>query len=252
MSEERLDENSVREMVRRVVYRTLGMSDVSERRTKRPLITEADLRDLSLGEQVTIPEGALVTPLAQQIAMERRLDLVPEGHNLKPTTIASLTPAVNRSEQRSVAIGADHGGYQLKQDIKEYLGELGYSVVDCGTDSSVSVDYPDYAFAVAQLVAQGRVWRGIMVDGAGIGSCMAANKVPGVRAAMCYDQATAVNSREHNDANVLTLGAGLIGQNLARQIVKTWLETASGGDRHARRVNKIMDIERRFTKKDNG
>jgi ribose 5-phosphate isomerase B len=151
-----------------------------------------------------------------------------------------------------VAIGADHGGYQLKQDIKEYLGELGYSVVDCGTDSSVSVDYPDYAFAVAQLVAQGRVWRGIMVDGAGIGSCMAANKVPGVRAAMCYDQATAVNSREHNDANVLTLGAGLIGQNLARQIVKTWLETASGGDRHARRVNKIMDIERRFTKKDNG
>ena len=123
MSEERLDENSVREMVRRVVYRTLGMSDVSERRTKRPLITEADLRDLSLGEQVTIPEGALITPLAQQIAMERRLDLVPEGHNLKPTTVAGLTPAVNRSEQRSVAIGADHGGYQLKQDIKEYLGE---------------------------------------------------------------------------------------------------------------------------------
>jgi ribose 5-phosphate isomerase B len=112
------------------------------------------------------------------------------------------------------------------------------------------VDYPDFAFAVAQLVAQGRAWRGIIVDGAGIGSCMAANKVPGVRAAMCYDQATAFNSREHNNANVLTLGAGLIGSNLARQIVKTWLETAFGGGRHARRVNKIMDIEQRFLKND--
>ena len=113
-------------------------------------------------------------------------------------------------------------------------------------DSTSSVDYPDFAFAVAQLVAQGRVWRGIVVDGAGIGSCMVANKVPGVRGAMCYDQATALNSREHNDANVLTLGAGMIGPNLAKQIVKTWLETPFGGERHARRVNKIMEIEKRF------
>jgi ribose 5-phosphate isomerase B len=132
--------------------------------------------------------------------------------------------------------------------LKSYLNELGYAVVDCGTDSTNSVDYPDFAFAVAQLVARGRAWRGIVVDGAGIGSCMAANKVPGVRAAMCYDQATAVNSREHNDANVLTLGAGLIGPNLARQIVKNWLETPAGGGRHARRVNRIMEIERRFSK----
>jgi ribose 5-phosphate isomerase B len=148
----------------------------------------------------------------------------------------------------TVAIGADHGGYELKEMLKGYLGELGHKVVDCGTDSTSSVDYPDFALAVAQLVAQGRAWRGIIVDGAGIGSCMAANKVPGVRAAMCYDQATAFNSREHNDANVLTLGAGLIGPNLARQIVKTWLETPFGGGRHARRVDKIMDIERRFLK----
>jgi ribose 5-phosphate isomerase B len=132
--------------------------------------------------------------------------------------------------------------------LKDYLTELGYGVVDCGTDSTNSVDYPDFAFAVAQLVAQGRAWRGIVVDGAGIGSCMAANKVPGVRAGLCYDQATAANSREHNDANVLTLGAGLIGANLARQIVKTWLETPFGGGRHARRVDKIMEIERRFLK----
>jgi len=136
----------------------------------------------------------------------------------------------------------------MKEALKPYLQELGYAIKDCGTFSSESVDYPDFAYAVAKLVSGGQAWRGVMIDGAGIGSCMAANKVPGVRAAMCYDQATAINSREHNDANVLTLGAGLIGYNLARQIVKTWLETDFGGGRHAHRVNKIMDIERRYLK----
>jgi ribose 5-phosphate isomerase B len=165
-----------------------------------------------------------------------------------PASTPHNRPGPSSTAQRTVAIGADHGGYGLKETLKGYLGELGYEVVDCGTDSTQSVDYPDYAFAVAQLVAQGRAWRGIVVDGAGIGSCMTANKVPGVRAAMCYDQATAFNSREHNDANVLTLGAGLIGPNLARQILKTWLETPFGGGRHARRVDKIVDIEGRFLK----
>jgi ribose 5-phosphate isomerase B len=150
---------------------------------------------------------------------------------------------------RTVALGADHGGYNMKEDLKNYLVELGYQVADCGTHSTDSVDYPDLAYAVAQLVGEGRAWRGIIVDGAGIGSCMAANKVPGVRAAMCYDHATAVNSREHNDANVLTLGGALVGRSLARQIVKTWLETDFGGGRHARRVDKIMDIEQRFLRK---
>jgi ribose 5-phosphate isomerase B len=111
------------------------------------------------------------------------------------------------------------------------------------------VDYPDLAYAVAQLVSEGRAWRGIIVDGAGIGSCMAANKVPGVRAALCYDHATAINSREHNDANVLTLGGVLVGRSLARQIAKTWLETGFGGGRHGRRVDKIMQIEQRFLRK---
>ncbi|MDX1418111.1 MAG: RpiB/LacA/LacB family sugar-phosphate isomerase, partial [Candidatus Promineifilaceae bacterium] len=127
--------------------------------------------------------------------------------------------------------------------------DSGYRVVDCGTYSTDSVDYPDYAYAVARMVSSGQVWRGIIIDGAGIGSCMVANKVPGVRAAMCYDQATAVNSREHNNANVLTLGAGLIGPNLARQIVQTWLTTTFGGGRHARRVDKIDRIGQRFAKK---
>jgi len=151
--------------------------------------------------------------------------------------------------QRTVALGADHGGYAMKEDLKAYLEGLGYDLVDCGTHSTDSVDYPDFAYAVARLVSEGQAWRGIIVDGAGIGSCMAANKVPGVRAAMCYDHATAVNSREHNDANVLTLGGMLLGRNLARDLVKTWLETQFGGGRHARRVNKIMDVERRFLQK---
>ena len=148
----------------------------------------------------------------------------------------------------SVAIAADHGGYLLKETLKAHLTSLGYSVIDCGTNSTEAVDYPDFAYAVARLVSESKAWRGIVVDGAGIGSAMAANKVPGVRAALCYDHTTAVNSREHNDANVLTLGAGLIGPNLAKQIVETWLKTEFGGGRHAKRVDKIVEIERRFLK----
>jgi ribose 5-phosphate isomerase B len=242
------DENKVRQMVQRVVYRTLGLSLPSARVMGRPLVTEVEVQKAPLGGELVVPAEALVTPLARQVAMERQVTLLEEGS--RPTLGPSKVPRTDPQPggQDVVAIGADHGGYVLKEDLKAYLGELGYSVVDCGTDSTASVDYPDFAFAVAQQVAQNRAWRGIVVDGAGIGSCMAANKVPGVRAAMCYDQATAINSREHNDANVLTLGAGLIGPNLARQIVKTWLEAPSGGGRHARRVAKITGIERRFSR----
>src|SRR5215510_1460862 len=162
---------------------------------------------------------------------------------------APAQPAAGQCLERGVvALGADHGGYALKETLKAYLAELGYSVVDCGTHSTDAVDYPDLAYAVARLVGSGEAWRGIVVDGAGIGSAMAANKVPGVRAALCYDHATALNSREHNDANVLTLGAGLIGPSLAKQIVETWLKTDFGGGRHQRRVAKIMEIEQRFLK----
>jgi ribose 5-phosphate isomerase B len=245
-----LDEDRVRQMVRRVVYRTLGLSQRAGAAAARPLVTEADVRALPAGGRLAVPPGALVTPLAQQVALERRvtLEAAEVAGDATPAPLDATRSDPPSQGQRTIALGADHGGYTLKEMLKGYLGELGYAVVDCGTHSTDSVDYPDLAFAVAQLVAQARAWRGIIVDGAGIGSCMAANKVPGVRAAMCYDQATASNSREHNNANVLTLGAGLIGPNLARQIVKTWLETPFGGGRHARRVNKIMEIERRFSK----
>jgi ribose 5-phosphate isomerase B len=138
------------------------------------------------------------------------------------------------SAVRRVALGSDHGGFEAKEFLKQYLQTLGYMVEDVGTHSKDSVDYPDFALKVARKVASGDCERGIMVDGAGIGSCMVCNKVKGIRAALCYDQKTAVNSREHNNANVLTLAA----------IVKTWLATPFAGGRHWARVNKIMAVER--------
>ncbi len=246
------DEARVREIVRRVVYRTLGVQAPSRRVRSdvRSLLTQADIEDVPPGGEIAIPEGALITPLARQTAMERSVSLVAGGGLLRPSPrLGSPDSRVATGAGKTVAVGADHGGYELKEMLKEHLRELGYAVHDCGTDGPASVDYPDFALAVAQLVAQRRAWRGVLVDGAGIGSCMAANKVPGVRAAMCYDEATAVNSRAHNDANVVTLGAGLIGPELSRRIVRTWLETGAGGGRHARRVGKIMDIEKRFLRK---
>ena len=145
-----------------------------------------------------------------------------------------------------IALGADHGGFALKQALIEHLRGKGIAVHDCGTHGSESVDYPDFAHAVAREVAEGRCRWGIVVDGAGIGSAMVANKVPGVRAALCYDISTARNSREHNHANVLTLGAGLIGAGLARQIIDAWLATPWGGDRHARRVAMIDAVEQSY------
>lgn len=146
----------------------------------------------------------------------------------------------------SLAIGADHGGYALKEKLAADLRDRGFTVRDCGTRSTKSVDYPDFAHEVARLVSTGEVQVGIVIDGAGIGSAMAATKVPGVRAATCWDISSARNSREHNYANVLSIGAGLLGENLARDIVNTWLATPTGEARHGRRVAKIMQIEERY------
>ena len=165
----------------------------------------------------------------------------------EPVMTASA-PQVVTSSKKVVAIGADHGGYEMKEELKPELKTLGFEVNDMGTNSKDAVDYPDFAHAVAQAVGTGKAWRGIMIDGAGIGSCIVANKVPGVRAGMAYDYSSAVNGREHNDTNVLTLGAGLIGLNLAKQIVKTWLTTEFGGGRHAGRVDKIKSVEKKYLK----
>lgn len=172
----------------------------------------------------------------------------PAGRPPEPTAGPPPESTTADGAMTRIAIGADHGGYPLKERIGFRLRESGYEVVDCGTDSHEAVDYPDFAHAVAREVASGACRYGIVVDGAGIGSAMVANKVPGVRAALCYDLSTARNSREHNHANVLTLGAGLIGDALAWQIVEEWLSVEWGGDRHARRVAKIDEIERQYSK----
>lgn len=142
-----------------------------------------------------------------------------------------------------IALGADHGGYTLKETLKAHLKEQGFDVTDCGTHSADSVDYPVFAYKVARNVADSKARFGIMVDGAGIGSAMAANKVEGVRAALCYDLSTARNAREHNNANVLTLGAGLIGPGLAKQIVDTFLTHECTVDRHLKRVELINKLD---------
>ena len=143
-----------------------------------------------------------------------------------------------------VAVGSDHGGYKAKELLKSYLGSLGYRVVDVGCHFQESVDYPDFAQAVARKVAGGDCERGIMIDGAGIGSSMVCNKVRGIRAALCYDLKTVVNSREHNNANVLTLGGPLHTPDELCRMAKVWLETRFAGGRHWPRINKMMAVER--------
>lgn len=157
-------------------------------------------------------------------------------------------PAPATAGKKIVAIGSDHGGFDLKELLKPEISSLGFELIDVGTHNKDAVDYPDFAHEVARLVGTGNAWRGIMIDGAGIGSCIVANKVPGVRAGMAYDFSSASNSREHNDTNVLTLGAGLIGPSLAKQIVNTWLLTAYGGGRHQRRIDKITAVEKQYFK----
>ncbi|NJN55064.1 MAG: ribose 5-phosphate isomerase B [Anaerolineae bacterium] len=241
-------------MVRQVVTRTLAETSAGDGRTppstsSHPILDAETVRHLPPNTPYALPTGTLVTPLARDAARERGIHLTTNHDNHDRTPITDYRSPI--TDSRTIALGADHGGFSLKEQLKVELQKAGFTIIDCGAASSEAVDYPDYAYAVAQLVTNGRAWRGIMIDGAGIGSCMAANKVPGVRAAMCYDQATAVNSREHNNANVLTLGAGLIGPALASQIVTTWLNTEFGGGRHARRVDKIDAIGKRFSKAGN-
>ena len=243
------DEQRIRDLVRRVVYRTVGRAEPTAQAaaSSSRLVTERDVQEVPVGGSLSVAAGALITPLARQAALERRVRLDVAAASPATNGTCEQPPAAAAAE-RTVAIGADHAGFKLKAEVAELLGSLGYRVIDCGTDGPDPVDYPDIALKVAQLVADGRAARGILVDGAGIGSCMVANKVPGIRAAACQDEAAAVNSREHNHANVLTLGAGMISGEEARRIVTTWLETPAAGGRHQRRVDKITDIERRYAK----
>ena len=188
----------------------------------------------------------IVQRVLKQVLGLPQKEIAPSIPSLSPQ--ADQKPVEQPGGSKVVVIGADHGGYELKEILKVDLSTMGLDVHDVGTFSKSSVDYPDYAQDVAKQVSTGKAWRGIMIDGAGIGSCIVANKLPGIRAGMAYDYSSAVNGREHNDTNVLTLGAGLIGVNLAKQIVKTWLTTEFGGERHARRIEKISAVEKQYLK----
>jgi RpiB/LacA/LacB family sugar-phosphate isomerase len=199
----------------------------------KDIVTAEDVRSVPAGGEISASPGAIVTAWAREVAASRSVRIVQA-----PPSGASL----------AVAVGSDHGGLELKEQVKTHLTRLGYRFHDLGTHSPEPVDYPDIALAVAKAVQAGDARIGILVDGAGIGSAMAANKVPGVRAALCIDAAAARNAREHNDANVLTLGAKFVDATRMREIVDTFLASACTEERHARRVKKIKAIEETYCK----
>ena len=197
-------------------------------------------QDVPAGGELRVPIGTIITASAREVASARGVRIV----ELPEDQLSALAPP-----ELTVAIGADHGGYRLKEVLKPILTELGLSPRDVGAFDEKAVDYPDIAHKVAQLVVDGTARRGVIIDGAGIGSSMAANKVPGIRAALCYDKASARNSREHNDSNVLTLGARLLTESQAEEVLRTWMATPFAGGRHQARVQKIIDIEQQYLKK---
>ena len=207
---------------------------VTRDESAKPVITEDDVRGLERGAVLRIAESARLTPLAADIVNERGIEIV------------RRVPRRGSKESKTIAIGADHGGYPMKEELGKFLAELGHRVHDFGTNSESAVDYPDFAHAVARAVADGTADVGIVIDGAGVGSAMTANKVPGVRAAACYSVEVARNSREHNGANVLTLGSKTITSDQMREIVRAWLGTELTEERHRKRVGKIEAIERQY------
>jgi ribose 5-phosphate isomerase B len=220
------------------------------------LITEADVLSAAASGKKTIAvgRGTIITPSARDAALRHRIEWTTEVESIQRPSVQPPTtyrPRDTRSPNAStiIALGSDHGGYQLKEQLKNFILDLGYSVVDVGTNSEQPCDYPDFAYAVATLVSSSQASKGIMVDAVGVASAMVANKIPGVRAAVGFSEFAARSSREHNDANMLTLGGRVLGGEAAKAIVKVWLETWFGGGRHLARVQKIMDIEQRFSKK---
>jgi ribose 5-phosphate isomerase B len=209
------------------------------------IITEADARSLDLGATVELTAGGHVTPLARDTLASRRITVISAG-SADSALPADLAPT---PDIRRVAIGSDHTGLAMKRALVAHLRGRGLAVLDVGTDKTDPVDYPDIAAAVATSVARAESDAGIVIDGAGIGSAIAANKVRGIRAAMCPDETIARYSREHNGANVMTLGSSLLGgPDAAIRIVDMWLGTAMREARYIRRLLKIRRLEDRFAR----
>ena len=204
------------------------------------IITEADARTIDVGATVQLTRGGHVTPLAKDTLAARRITVIPAGTS-DPSLPADLAPT---ADIRRVAIGNDHTGIAMKNAILQHLRGRGIAVLNLGTDRSESVDYPDIAALVARTVARAEADAGIVIDGAGIGSAIAANKIRGIRAAMCTDETIARYSREHNGANVMTLGSTLLpGPEAAIRIVDTWIGTAMREARYIRRLLKVRVLE---------
>jgi ribose 5-phosphate isomerase B len=212
---------------------TTGAAPTADESSKT-IITEDDVRDLAAGSVLRVAESARLTPLAADIVSEKNIQIV------------RRVPRRGSDASKLIAIGADHGGFKMKEELNAFLSSLGHQVHDFGTNSEDAVDYPDFAYAVAKSVSEGTADVGIVIDGAGVGSAMTANKVPGVRAAACYSVEVARNSREHNGANVLTLGSKTISSAQMREIVRAWLATELTEERHRKRVAKIEAIERQY------
>jgi ribose 5-phosphate isomerase B len=216
---------------------------------KKILISEQTVLDAARKGQKTlsVDPGAIVTGAAADRAKQLGLAIVER----KPDAARSSMPATglptasSKGGAEQIAIGSDHGGFPMKEQLRPFIEQMGYKVVDLGTYAEEACDYPDFAYAVARMVSLRQAGKGIMIDSVGIASAMVANKIHGVRAACCSDEFTARSSREHNDANVLTLGGKTLGIELAKAIVKAWLETGFGGGRHAKRIAKIEEIEKR-------
>jgi ribose 5-phosphate isomerase B len=224
------------EFPQRVVVNSLkeGIGKEFDRdESAKMLITEDDLRGLMDGSKVRVAENARLTPLAHDIVREKNIHLIKKMSRNAGSGV------------KSISLGCDHGGFEYKQKLKSYLGEKGFRIHDFGTNSKEAVDYPDFAYAAAKAVADGTADIGIVIDGAGIGSAMTANKVRGVRAAACYSTALAKNSREHNGANVLSLGSGQNTFDEVKQIVDAFLASELTEERHQKRVTKIVGFEQK-------
>jgi ribose 5-phosphate isomerase B len=206
------------------------------------IITEADARQIEVGATVELAKGGHVTPLAQDTLRERRVTVVPAG-SVDPAIPPDLAP---RSEIRRVAIASDHTGGAMRKAIVQHLRGRAIAVDDLGVEGTAPVDYPDVAARVAQSVARGESDAGIVIDGAGIGSAITANKVRGIRAAMITDETIARYAREHNGTNVMTLGSTLLQPDVAIRLVDIWVGTAMTEPRYIRRLMKIRRLEEQF------
>jgi ribose 5-phosphate isomerase B len=211
---------------------------------KKNLITEQHVIDTAKRGQKTMSvlSGSIITDAARDRAKQLGVELVSGKQDVSPA-VPTLVPVSRSLDKCTVAIGSDHGGFGLKEILKRYLENLGYKVVDLGTTSEEACDYPDFAYAVARMVSRGDVSKGIMIDAIGNASAIVANKVAGIRAACCTDEFSARSSREHNDANILTLGGRILGSEIAKAVAKIWLETSFSGGRHQKRIDKINEIE---------